>query len=806
MTMNISDVSVIIGAMPTSLLPQPQCEVKNLQTDSRSFLADAETLFFALTTPTGDGHNYIADLYARGVRNFVVEHLPRQAAWYDGANFLVVPSPLKALQTLGAHAHSGSRALTIAITGSRGKTVIKEWLTDTLGAPVRRSPRSYNSQIGVPLSLWETARTGDINIIEAGISRTGEMEVLRGLIKPDMAVITCLTAEHAEGFASRAEMAAEKMRIARGASTIIYPYDDIDLRNAFEAMPKGERPQKIFAWSLTDTTAPLYIDPKKLPEGLDAVQTQNYCTLLATLTAMEKSDEIGDFRPYEVQSRISVSDGVNDCLLAHDTFTCDEESLPSALDFLYRRTNGTADRREPVLILYDLKGQNVDYSHVAELVRRAGVRRFIGIGRELTANAHLFPTASRFFVDTDAMLTALSPSDFSHEFIMVKGHPQGYSHRIVEMLEARTHETVLEVNLDAIVRNFNYFRSKLPATTGLIAMVKASGYGAGSLEIAKTLQAQGAAYLAVAVLDEGIDLRAAGITMPIMVMNPKVVNYRAMFNARLEPEIYCFDMLYDVIREADKAGITDYPIHIKLDTGMHRMGFNTPELPELLRLLNSTRAVRAATLFSHLATADCLDMDDYTQFQLDNFERMTGEIMAGLPYPVKRHLLNTAGILRYPQYHYDFARLGIGLYGVATLPPECEEPLSCVSTLRTVVIAVKERKKGETIGYGRRGVLERDSRIATIPIGYADGMNRHFGRGAAHVLINGTECPTVGNICMDACMIDVTDVPGEVRPGDAVQIFGPEMPVQRLADILDTIPYEVLTAVSPRVKRVYYRE
>ena len=335
-------------------------------------------------------------------------------------------------------------------------------------------------------------------------------------------------------------------------------------------------------------------------------------------------------------------------------------------------------------------------------------------------------------------------------------------------------------------------------------MVKASGYGAGSYEIAKTLQDCGAAYLAVAVLDEGIELRRQGITMPVMVMNPKVVNYKSMFANRLEPEIYSFGMLEDVITEARKNGIKDYPIHIKLDTGMHRMGFIAGELPELMRILNSTDAVRARSVFSHLATADCPDMDDFTELQLSRFREMTDYMLANYGYPIMRHVLNSAGILRYPEHHYDMARLGIGLYGANTLPPEMEKPLAVVSTLRTVIIAVREWQPGETIGYGRRGRIERPSRIATIPIGYADGMNRHFGRGNISVLVNGKWAPTIGNICMDACMIDVTGIECEV--GDSVEIFGAGAPLQRLADTLDTIPYEILTSVSPRVKRIYYRE
>ena len=369
--------------------------------------------------------------------------------------------------------------------------------------------------------------------------------------------------------------------------------------------------------------------------------------------------------------------------------------------------------------------------------------------------------------------------------------------------ETRTNETVLEVNLSSIVENFNYFKGFIPAATGIIGMVKASGYGAGSYEIAKTLQDCGAAYAAVAVLDEGIDLRRAGITMPVMVFNPKVENYREMFRHNLEPEIYSLEMLADVIREAQKYGVQGYPVHIKLDTGMHRMGFLESELGQLMDMLTIQENVVAKSVFSHLATADCLDMDDYTLLQLERFDKWSGYMIERYKRPILRHVLNSAGIIRFPQYHYDMVRLGIGLYGANTLPPDIEKPLAVVSTLRTEIIALRERKAGETIGYGRRGVLNKSSRIATIPVGYADGMSRRFGCGNVSVYVNGKEAPTVGNICMDACMIDVTGI--ECKVGDTVEIFGPNAPLQRLADAGDTIPYEILTSVSPRVKRLYVK-
>lgn len=826
--MNIQEIARIIAA--NAHLDAPAALIDTLLTDSRTFRLGSGSLFFALSTPSGDGHNFIPDLYNRGVRNFVVSHIPEGN--FPGANFLQVDSPLKALQMYGATCRSRNKDVrVVGLTGSKGKTIVKEWLNTALEPAdgIVRSPRSFNSRIGVPLSLATISGDTKIAIIEAGISRTGEMSVLADIINPEIAVFTNIADDHAEGFDSMRQKAMEKSLLADNAQVIVF---NADSELYAEAFSRFAETKTIFGWSRTNEDAPLYISDVKEQTGGGAMiyyrymgrqesayipfstpeDIENAVTVIATLLALGFEPAriaCGLRRLSRIGTRIDVSDGVNDCLIAYDSFTADLPSLEPALDFMHRRIVSAADHRAPTLILSDLHSpvgtdKTALYAEAGRLVKAAGVEKFIGIGPDIAQNAASFPTDALFFSSVADLMEHMSTSDFNREFILLKGTPEYKFSQLRQNLEARTHETVLEVNLDAIVRNFNYFRSCLPSSTGLIVMVKASGYGAGSLEIAKTLQSQGAAYLAVAVLDEGLELRRAGITMPIMVMNPKVVNYRAMFAGRLEPEIYSFDMLSDVIREANKCGIKDYPIHIKLDTGMHRMGFKAEDLPRLIKTLCDTDAVRAATLFSHLATADCPDMDDYSELQLERFEQYTSRIMNELPYPVKRHVLNSAGILRFSDRHYDFARLGIGLYGVNTLPPEMEKPLSVVSTLRTVVIAVQECKAGETVGYARRGLLTRDSRIATIPIGYADGMNRKFGNGRSSVIINGHECPTVGNICMDACMIDVTDIP--CSPGDSVEIFGNNMPVSRLADILETIPYEVITSVSPRVKRIYYRE
>ena len=869
MTTDTERIGKILGVQPEG--NREKREIRELLTDSRS-LGEAEgTLFFAIPTATGDGARFMKSLYDRGVRMFVTSKLPEEMKEAKDATIFVVKNPIEALQKIAGE-HTDFRGEMVAITGSRGKTTLKEWIFQLMEplAEIVRSPRSYNSQIGVPLSLWEIQPDTEIALIEAGVSKKGEMEKLEACIKPDTVILTNVGSAHAEGFASMEEKAQEKALLGKGAKTIIC---NVKYAGLFSGGPSGRtdgdganrglhprlcvrtplagcsEDARILTWGIDREDADIDIQvkdkddqgftieytarqadaPWRVPtfreHGASADAPWRVPTIHVNLPYTEANVEnaanaltymlhrgvdagmiaerFGQL--HKIGTRLNVSEGVNGCSIVFDSYTSDFSSLKPALDFLRRRA---MPGQTPVLIMSDLRHESQapgdTYSAIAKAVAEAGISRFIGVGKSLTKHAAAFPEGSLFFQTTEELLRKLSPSDFADMIILLKGAPEYAFGDILEMLEAKTHETVLEVNLDALIRNYNYFRSHVPATTGMVAMVKASGYGAGSYEIAKTLQDCGAAYLAVAVLDEGIDLRKQGITMPIMVMNPKVVNYRAMFANSLEPEIYSFSMLEDVIREAEKCGVENYPIHIKLDTGMHRMGFDEDELPALMDRLNSQKQVRVRSTFSHLATADCPDMNDYTEYQLENFRRCSDYMISRYEYPILRHVLNTAGILRYPEHHYDMVRLGIGLYGVNTLPEEMERPLSVVSTLRTVVISVKERKAGETIGYGRRGVLTRDSRIATIPIGYADGMNRHFGRGAISVRINGQDAPTVGNICMDACMIDVTGIP--CREGDAVEIFGRHAPIYRLAEALDTIPYEVLTSVSPRVKRVYYRE
>ena len=805
--------------------------IDTLLTDSRSLSRPASSLFFAIRSKGGnDGHNYIRHLYNKGVKHFVANEVPADMIGILDAKFIITDNVIGALQKISSTAAAAMKNKDIvAITGSRGKTTVKEWIFQLLEPlyEIARSPRSFNSQIGVPLSLWEIEPTTSLAIIEAGISQTGEMKMLADCIQPDTVIITNIGIAHSDGFCGNKEKAAEKVSLAAPASvkTIIYNLDSPYLKEEVERYAAGKR---VIAWSTNNPEADLLLSatPQPHTEKIPVAYTfkGETHTLMAPCASKHELENIGASLAFllskglphdvirerfanlrRIGTRLNVTEGVNNCSVIYDSYTSDFSSLRPAIDFMMRRA---MPHQTPTLILSDLRhetaGGSEIYEAIARLVKETRIFRFIGVGPELEKHANLFPDNALLFESTEDLLQELSPSDFESEIILVKGAPEFDFSQVTELVESRKHETVLEVNLDAMVENYNYFRSHLPQGTGIVAMVKAFGYGAGSYEIAKTLQDAGAAYLAVAVLDEGIALRRKGITMPIMVMNPKVVNYKSMFAYRLEPEVYTLDMLYDVIREAEKNGMKDYPIHLKLDTGMHRTGLLPYELDEAISLILDQDNVKLATMFSHLATADCVDMDDYTLLQLSRFKEMTEYVMKRCPYYVKRHVLNSAGILRFPEHHYDMARLGIGLYGANTLPEDIEKPLAPVSSLRTVIISIREWEKEETIGYGRHGHLSRTSRIATIPIGYADGMNRHFGRGAISVKVNGKDAPTVGNICMDACMIDVTGI--DCKVGDYVEIFGAEAPVGRLSDLLDTIPYEILTSVSPRVKRVYYRE
>ncbi|MDO4319508.1 MAG: alanine racemase [Bacteroidales bacterium] len=764
--------------------------VTSLLTDSRSLASTDGVLFCALTTGSSDGHRYIAELIRRGVRMFMVEKIPDGLGDVHGTAWLTVGSVRDAIERLGSAVRDDFDGTLVAITGSAGKTVVKEMIYRALlpEGDVYASPRSWNSRLGVPLALTDIPAGTRTAIIEVGIDSTGDMAHHACMLRPQIGLLTTITAEHDTGFASREDKVREKLRLFADCRAVIFDDSDPDIAAIVAEVCQGKRLTGVHGDNPAET---------------DRLLTQ---AVLRELHAGDKAI-IRAASEEPVSSRLDVHEGINDCLMVYDNFTHDLRSLRSALDFARRRS--TTQRSDTVIMSDLLHADNDDpasvYAAAAAMMRDFGITRLIAAGPEIARHIGAFANIAQVECcpDTGTLLRDYDINRFSSETTLITGEPKEDFHAVKDLLESPRHDTIYEINLDSVVHNFNYYRSLLKPATGIVAMVKASGYGTGAPGIARTMQAQGAAYLAVAVVDEGVELRRAGITMPIMVLNPITTNYKALFDNRLEPSVFSMRELDLLRREARRCGVTDFPVHIKLDTGMHRVGFDESELPALADTLIDENELRAASIFSHLATADCLDMDDYTRMQLETFERASSYLRGRLPYTVRRHILNTAGMMRYPEYQYDMVRLGIGLYGVSPLPGD--NPLKTVASLRSTIITIKRWPAGTTVGYGRRGVLTRQSVIATIPIGYADGVDRHLGCGAASFVVRGHECPTVGNICMDQCMIDITDVP-DAATGDSVEIFGPQMPVERVAAILGTIPYEPLSTVSPRVKRIYYRE
>lgn len=796
-----------------------------LLTDSRSLTFPEESIFFALVTERNDGHKYIKELYDKGVRDFVIDHYPIEADQMPEANFLRVANTLAAMQMLAAHHRRQFDIPVIGITGSNGKTSVKEWLHQLLQDDynIVRSPRSYNSQTGVPLSVWQLNEKTELALFEAGISRPDEMNRLEEIIQPTIGLITNIGEAHQEGFASIQQKCIEKLTLLQGCDCIIYDGDNEIVSDCVEKLCLGAYE---IAWSRKDRDKPLYISSIEKGDHTtrikytylqymlevtipytDDASIQNAIHCLAIMLYLNRTPEVISERMAKLEPlamRMEVKEGNNNCLIINDSYNSDMDSLTIALDFQARRAASSNMKR--TLILSDIFQTGLPpatlYRKVSELLKRKGIERLIGIGPIISDNAYLFDIEKEFYSGTREFVEQLTPNMFHNELILIKGARDFHFELISEALELKQHETILEVNLDALIDNLNYYKSYLKPETKVVCMVKAFGYGAGSYEIAKTLQDRGADYLAVAVADEGAELRKAGITMPIIVMNPEMSSFRTLFSYRLEPEIYSFNLLNALLAEGEKLGVSGYPIHIKIDSGMHRLGFTENQIDELAGLLQSQIVLMARSVFSHLAGSDEAQHDGYTLQQAATFNRCADKIQAASKHKVMRHLLNTAGITRFSEYQADMVRLGIGLYGVS--PIDENQGLRPVSTLKTTILQIHEYEAGETIGYGRHGVLTRHSRIAAIPIGYADGLDRHLGNGNCEVLINGHRAPIVGNICMDICMIDVTDI--ACNEGDRVEIFGENLPVQELAQRLDTIPYEVLTSISNRVKRVYYRE
>ena len=839
MTYSIEKVATLIGARRYG---SREAQIRWLLTDSRSLCFPEETLFFALKTKRNDGHRYIDDLYRRGVRNFVVEVVPAQAdERYPQTNFLKVVDTLAALQRLAERHRDEFDIPIVGITGSNGKTMVKEWLYQLLlpSRHVVRSPKSYNSQIGVPLSVWLLNEESRVGLFEAGISEPGEMLALHDMIQPTIGVFTCLGSAHQENFRSLDEKCTEKLELFHDAEAVVYCSDDpVVSRCMRRSGYKGER----LTWSRENKEATLYVKGAtnahlstkveyiyKGVEGsyeipfIDEASIDNSITCAVTalqlgVTIEELTERMPQLEP--VAMRLEVKEGQHGCTLINDSYNSDINSLAIALDFMNRRPEHQGRSRTLVLSDIDQSGEDPHslYDKVMRLAESRGINKFIGIGKEIKEYVKsVAPSSSceqHAFITVGDFLSSALFRNLHNEVILLKGGRRFGFEQITELLEQKVHETILEVNLNALVDNLNYFRSFLKPETKMVCMIKADGYGAGAVEIAKTLQDHHVDYLAVAVADEGVTLRKAGITSSIMVMNPEMTAFKTMFDYDLEPEVYSFRLLDALIKAARKEGITGWPVHIKLDTGMHRLGFNIgtnegekDEIDELIDRLTHQQAVIPRSVFSHFVGSDSDDFDRFSARQFELFEKGSSRIQQAFSHQILRHMDNSAGIEHFPERQMEMCRLGIGLYGVDPyVAPQNNHlsPLKCVSTLKTTILQLRHVPKEDTVGYSRKGVLTRDSLIAAIPIGYADGLNRHLGRGRCYCLVNGQKAPYVGNICMDVAMIDVTDIP--CQEGDTVEIFGDHLPVSILAECLDTIPYEVLTGISNRVKRVYFQD
>ena len=820
----IEKVTSLIGAHRYG---NSDANIEWLLTDSRSLCLSEGTLFFALKSERNDGHKYIADLYRRGVRNFVVMDLPhdREVAYPD-ANFLKVGDTLVALQRLAERHRDAFNIPIVGITGSNGKTVVKEWLYQLLSPlkRVTRSPRSYNSQVGVPLSVWLLDEMTEVGLFEAGISEPGEMRALRHIIQPTMAVITSVGTAHQENFSSVEDKVREKLQLMHDARQVVYCADDELLDRLVKDTCRRSKP---LAWTMTGRDAYFKVERVEKTEqntivhytceGQKAAFTLPFiddaslhnavtCATVARLLGLDDAQiaqGMGNLEP--VAMRMEVKEGQHGCTLINDSYNSDINSLDIALDFMNRRPDHKGRRR--TLIISDIlqSGMTADelYGRVATLVRLRGVDKLVGIGPQISACRSCFDVEEKaFFDDVTQFLGSEVFKNLHDEVILLKGARNFGFERITDRLVQKVHETTLEVNLNAVVANLNHFRSFLKPTTKLTCMVKANAYGAGAVEIAKTLQDHRVDYLAVAVADEGATLRNNGITGNIMVMNPEMSAFHTLFDFDLEPEVYSFRLLDALIAAARKEGITNYPVHIKLDTGMHRLGFNPEkDIDRLIDRLTHQNELLPRSVFSHFVGSDSDDFDRFSLGQFERFDTASRKLQEAFPHTILRHINNSAGIEHFPERQLDMCRLGLGLYGVDSRDNSI---INNVCSLRTTILQLRHVPKEETVGYSRKGHLERDSVIAAIPIGYADGLDRHLGRGRGYCLVNGKKAPYVGNICMDVAMIDVTGI--DCQEGDRVEIFGDNLPVTVLSDLLDTIPYEVLTAVSERVKRVYFQD
>jgi alanine racemase len=784
--------------------------------DSRSLQNGENTMFFAISGPNNDGHTYINELIDKGVRHFVVTHIPETAS--GKANFLVVENTLDALQKFAAYYRSLFDFPIIGITGSNGKTIIKEWLNFLLSPDynIIRSPKSYNSQVGVPLSILGIKEKHNLGIFEAGISTMHEMEKLQKIIRPTIGILSNIGSAHDEGFSSVADKIKEKLKLFTSVNVLI-----LNKNKTIQAFVNPKI--KTFSWCSDNKSADVYITKKNLGDLTelqvtykedtfpilipfqDQASIENAIHCMMVMLYFGYNSKVIQTRMaqlYPVEMRLKVKNGMYNCTLIDDSYSSDFQSLKIALDFLEHQKQ----HKKKTIILSDIfqSGLNNDelYSQVSQLIISNKINRVIGIGETISQYKNKFINGTTF-KNVAEFMNAFDHLTFENETILIKGARDFHFEQIVSMLEEKTHETVLEINLNAISHNLNFFKSKLAPKTKLMVMVKAFGYGNGGFEIAKLLEHLKVDYLGVAFADEGISLKSAGINVPIMVMNPETTSFSAIIQHQLEPEIYSIKGLKAFLKIAEQKKLKHFPIHLKIDTGMHRLGFEEEQLPELLAILKGNETIQIKSVLSHLATSDDLKHDAFAQSQIALFEQLSTQLITELKIKPIRHILNTSGISNYPDAQYDMVRLGIGLYGISNDEEE-QKFLENVGTLKSVISQIRTIEAGESVGYGRRFIADKTTKIATIPIGYADGIRRSWGNEVGYVVINGKEAKIVGSVCMDMLMVNVTEI--DCKEGQSVIIFGENPTVNLMSKALNTISYEILTGISQRVKRVFFRE
>ncbi len=793
-----------------------QAVIDTIAIDSRSLQYSETTLFIALSGPNHDAHVYIKELIDKGISYFVVTHIPEGCQ--GNANFLIVKNTLFALQQLATYYRSLFSFPIIGITGSNGKTIVKEWLNFLLSPEytIIRSPKSYNSQVGVPLSVIGINEQHNLGIFEAGISTVAEMERLESIIRPTIGVLTTIGPAHDEGFTSTNQKIKEKLRLFDHSNILI-----CQKNNQVDALIPPII--KTFTWSFSIPEADVFLTKRKRANGTmlsirqasnlfevtipfqDEASIENAASCLAVLVYLNYDVMTIQNRMellYPVEMRLKVKDGINNCSLIDDSYSADFQSLKIALDFLESQKQSV----KKTLILSDIFQSGLAneelYARVSQLIVANKISRIIGIGdvisnfKEYFQNGVVFKTTSDFLAHIEEL-------NFENETILIKGARNFQFEKIVLALEQKTHETVLEVNLNAISHNLNFYKSKLKPSTKVMVMVKAFGYGNGGFEIAKLLEYHQVDYLGVAFADEGISLKNAGIQLPIMVLNPESTSFPSIIQYQLEPEIYSVKGLRAFLKIAEQKKLERFPIHIKLDTGMHRLGFEANTIQELIQTLKGNQRVAIKSILSHMATSDTEEHKAFSLAQIQLFEELSNQLMQELHIQPIRHILNTSGISNFPEGQFDMVRLGIGLYGVSNDNEE-QKYLENVSTLKSVISQIRTVPAGDSVGYGRRFMAKKPTRVATIPIGYADGIARLWGNGLGYVSINNQKAIILGSVCMDMLMVDVTGI--DCDEGDAVVVFGESPTVIEMAAKTHTIPYEILTSISQRVKRVFYRE